>query len=386
MLRRTDRNPLAEWWWTVDRLLIGLVIALMFIGLVLSFAASPAIADRHGLPSFHFAIRQAVFMAPALAIIILTSLMSSDRIRRIAFITFGIMLVLTALTLFAGFEAKGAKRWLYIGSMSIQPSEFLKPAFVVLSAWLFAEGVKRPDMPGTLLACGPILPVVGILILQPDFGQTMLITIVWGALFFMAGMSWIWIVVFGGLGAGGIVAAYLTVSHVRNRIDGFLNPEATDTYQTDRAVESFLNGGWFGQGPGEGVIKNILPDSHTDFIFAVAGEEFGVIFCLAIVAVYAALVVRGLAQAYREEDLFRRLAVAGLSILIGLQATINMAVNLSLMPAKGMTLPFISYGGSSLISMAFAMGMVLGLTRRRPQAIALRSAPRGALLAEEPAE
>ncbi|MCB1492161.1 MAG: FtsW/RodA/SpoVE family cell cycle protein, partial [Rhodobiaceae bacterium] len=179
---------------------------------------------------------------------------------------------------------------------------------------------------------------------------------------------------------------YLTVSHVRNRIDGFLNPEATDTYQTDRAVESFLNGGWFGQGPGEGVIKNILPDSHTDFIFAVAGEEFGVIFCLAIVAVYAALVVRGLAQAYREEDLFRRLAVAGLSILIGLQATINMAVNLSLMPAKGMTLPFISYGGSSLISMAFAMGMVLGLTRRRPQAIALRSAPRGALLAEEPAE
>ncbi len=386
MLRRTDKNPLAEWWWTVDRLLIGLVLALLFTGLVLSFAASPAIAEKHGLPSFHFVIRQAFFMAPAIAVLMVTSLLKPAQIRRVALVVFVIMLAMTAATLFIGFEAKGARRWLYIGGLSIQPSEFLKPAFVVITAWLFAEGVRRPDMPGTLLACGLLLPVVGVLVLQPDFGQTMLLTIVWGALFFMAGMSWVWIVFFGTLGIGGIVGSYYTVSHVKRRIDSFLDPGSSDTYQTDRAIESFVNGGWFGRGPGEGVVKNALPDSHTDFIFAVAGEEFGAIFCLLIVAAYAGLVIRGLAQAYRDDDLFRRLATGGLCILIGLQATINMAVNLSLMPAKGMTLPFISYGGSSLVSMAFAMGMVLALTRRRAQAIALRSAPRETLAYEEPAE
>ncbi|MEM9206905.1 MAG: putative peptidoglycan glycosyltransferase FtsW, partial [Pseudomonadota bacterium] len=279
-----------------------------------------------------------------------------------------------------------AKRWLYLGGFSLQPSEFLKPAFLVLAAWLFAEGTKRPDVPATLIACLLIVPVVTPLILQPDFGQTLLIAIAWAALFFMAGMPWGWIVLLGGVGIVGSVGAYFTMDHVARRIDRFLDPSSGDTYQVDRAIESFTSGGWFGRGPGEGIVKRALPDSHTDFIFAVAGEEFGAIFCLIVVAIFAAFVVRGLSRSYRASDAFLRLAPAGLCMLIGLQATINMAVNLSLVPAKGMTLPFISYGGSSMLSLAFAGGMILGLTRRRTDPIAVRSAHADRMFAESPAE
>lgn len=385
MLRRTDKNPIANWWWTVDRLMFGAALLLIFLGVVLSFASSPAVAERLGLDSLHFVIRHAAFVPPAIAVLVATSLMRPDQVRRIAFLVFVAALILTVATLFIGTEAKGAKRWLYVAGFSLQPSEFLKPAFVVVAAWLFAEGQHRPDMPGTLLACVLLGPVIGLLVMQPDFGQTLLITCTWGAMFFMAGMSWVWIVVFGALGLGGILAAYLTTPHVASRIDRFLNPGAHDTYQIDRAIEAFVSGGWFGRGPGEGTVKQALPDSHTDFIFAVAGEEFGAVLCLVIVAVFGFVVLRGLARAYREEDPFLRLAASGLTILIGLQATINMAVNLSLIPAKGMTLPFISYGGSSLVSVAFSMGVVLALTRRRPQAIALRNAPRAMILGGEAA-
>ncbi|MEM6665174.1 MAG: putative lipid II flippase FtsW [Pseudomonadota bacterium] len=383
MLRRTDKNPISEWWWTVDRLLFALVLTLIFIGIVLSLAASPPVAERLGLSSFHFVIRHLIFVVPALCVLVVTSVLKPEHLRRLALLAFIGALILTALTLFIGLEAKGATRWLHVGPFSIQPSEILKPSLIVIAAWLFAEGGRRPDMPGHLLACLILLPAVGLLVLQPDFGQTMLIVATWGALFFMAGMSWLWIAVFGILGAGGLVLAYQMLPHVTQRIDRFLDPSSGDTFQTDRAIDSFRNGGWFGTGPGEGTVKHILPDSHTDFIFAVAGEEYGALFGLLIVAMFALLVIRGLARAYREEDAFVRYATAGLSILIGLQATINLCVNLSLLPAKGMTLPFISYGGSSLISAAFTMGMILSLTRRRPQTVALKSTPRELILAED---
>ena len=209
--------------------------------------------------------------------------------------------------------------------------------------------------------------------LQPDFGQTMLIALVWGALFFMAGMRLIWVAGLGGAAGDGPRGAYFTVPHVARRIQRFLDPGSGDTFNIDQALESFSRGGWFGRGPGEGTVKRILPESHTDFVFAVAAEEFGIVLCLLLVALFAFIVMRALRHAMRNEDPFSRFAAAGLAILFGLQSAINMAVNLHLMPAKGMTLPFISYGGSSMISLAYGMGMLLALTRERPRAQLLAS-------------
>ena len=262
---------------------------------------------------------------------------------------------------------KGARRWIF----GIQPSEFIKPAFVILAAWAFSEGARRQDVPGNLLALILLPATIVPLILQPDFGQTMLISVVWASLFFMAGLHWFWVAGIGGIGATGVVMAYRFVPHVRARIEKFLDPGngpgASDTFQVDTAMESFISGGWLGKGPGEGTFKRILPDSHTDFIFAVTGEEFGIIACLLIVALFSFIVLRGLLNAMRNEDSFCRFAAAGLVVLFGIQSAINMAVNLQLMPAKGMTLPFISYGGSSLISLALAMGFLIAVTRKRPR-------------------
>lgn len=367
MFARTDERPIARWWWTVDRVLLGAVLLLVVGGLVLSLAASPPVAQRLGLDSFHFVKRHAVYVIPALAVMFSVSLLAPRQIRRLALVVYLVGLVLLVLTLLFGAEVKGARRWFSFAGIAIQPSEFVKPAFVVLVAWAFSERLKRPDMPGNLLAILMLAAFAGLLVPQPDFGQTMLAVLVWGAMLFAAGMSWIWIAGLGGLGAGGIIAAYATIPHVRGRIDRFLDPKAGDTYQVDTAIQSFVRGGWFGRGPGEGTVKHSLPDSHTDFIFAVTAEEYGIIVCLILVAVFAFIVLRGLFHALREQDPFIRLAVTGLIVLFGMQSVINMAVNLHLMPAKGMTLPFISYGGSSIISLGYAMGMVLALTRRRPQ-------------------
>src|SRR5205823_2935044 len=248
------------------------------------------------------------------------------------------------------------------------PSEFLKPAFVILIAWLFGQSARRPEMPANTIALGLLLTTVTALVLQPDFGQTMLIALVWGALFFLAGMRMVWVVGLGGAAALGLAGAYTTIPHVARRIQRFLDPASGDTFNVDQAVESFLRGGWYGRGPGEGTIKRILPESHTDFVFAVAAEEFGIVLCLMLLALFAFIVLRGLRHALRNEEAFARFAAAGLAILFGLQSAINMAVNVHLMPAKGMTLPFISYGGSSMISLAWGMGMLLALTRERPRA------------------
>lgn len=372
MMSRADRTVLSEWWWTVDRLLLGSLFVLMMIGIVLCLAASPPIAARLGIADpFHFVQRQVLFLVPAAIVLVGTSFLSPRTIRRVCILVFLTFLALLFATLVIGPEVKGARRWLMIAGITIQPSEFIKPAFVVLAAWLFSESSKRPEMPAQTLAIG-LLGIVALpLVLQPDFGQTMLVCLVWGALFFLAGLRWIWVVGLMGSAVGGAMVAYNFVPHVRKRIDRFLDPATGDTYQIDTALESFRHGGWLGQGPGEGTVKRILPDGHTDFIFAVAAEEFGIILCLILLSLFAFIIIRSLMRAVDEQDPFSRFAATGLALLFGLQASINMMVNVHLMPAKGMTLPFISYGGSSLISLAFGMGMLLAFSRRRPGAAAL---------------
>jgi cell division protein FtsW len=367
-ITRADRSVLSDWWFTVDRLMFFGLLILMGTGLVLSLAASPPIAARFNLEPFYFVRRQAALLVPAIAIMFGASTLTPKQIRRASLIIFIVGIGLMILTMFVGPEIKGARRWLQLGFVSIQPSEFVKPAFVVLTAWLFSESQKRSDVPGIQLAILLYGVFVLLLVLEPDFGQTLLVSLVWVALFFMAGIDLLWIGALGLAGIAGVASAYIFVPHVASRIDRFLNPASGDTYQADRAFESFQHGGWFGRGPGEGTVKDVLPDSHTDYIFAVTAEEYGLIACILLVALFAFIVLRGLSRASQETDGFIRHAVAGLIMLFGLQALINMSVNVGLLPAKGMTLPFISYGGSSLLAMALTMGFALGLTRRRPTA------------------
>ncbi len=368
MVSRAQRTPFGEWWWTVDRLTLAAIGALMLAGVVLSLAASPPVAGRLGLDPFYFVNRHILYLFPTIAIMLGVSFLNPRQIRRLSVLVFVASLVLVAATPVFGPEIKGARRWLIIFGMNIQPSEFLKPAFVILVAWLFGESARRPDMPANTFALALLLLVVALLVLQPDFGQTMLIVLVWSALFFMAGMRLIWVFGLAGVAGVGLLSAYYTVPHVARRIQRFLDPGSGDTFNIDIATESFMRGGWFGRGPGEGTVKRLLPESHTDFVFAVAAEEFGVALCLVLAALFAFIVVRALIRAMRNDDAFTRFAAAGLAILFGLQSAINMAVNLHLIPAKGMTLPFISYGGSSMLSLAYAMGMLLALTREQPRA------------------
>jgi len=368
MLSRLDKSPVATWWWTIDRWFLAAFLSLMGLGIVLSFAASPAVADRIGLDTFHFATRQIIFMLPALAAMLAVSFLDARQVRRLALIMLAVMLVMMVAVLFVGVEVKGARRWISLVGVSIQPSEFMKPAFVIICAWFFAERARRPEFPGGLLAMGLLGVVLTLLVAQPDLGQTILTLGTWGVMFFMAGMSWFWILLLGAVGAGGAFMAYLVFPHVAGRIDRFVTGEG-DTFQVDMGRDAVINGGWFGVGPGEGTVKKMIPDSHADFVFAVAGEEFGIVLCFIIVALFAFIVMRGLNIALKEHDDFTRFSVAGLVSVFGFQSIINMGVNLQLMPAKGMTLPFISYGGSSLIAVAISMGMVLALSRKRPETL-----------------
>jgi cell division protein FtsW len=366
MVSRADRGPLADWFWTIDRFFLVAFVLLMGVGFMLSFAASPAVAERIGLDSFHFVERHALFLLPSLMVMIGLSFLTPRQVRRTAIVLLIISLALMVLALFFGVEVKGSRRWIGVGMFSIQPSEFMKPAFVVVCAWLFAEHARQPEIPGNLFAIILFGIVAALLVAQPDLGQTILTSVVWGGMFFMAGMPWLWIVMLGGVGAGGILTAYYMLPHVTARFDKFLTGEG-DRFQIETAHEAILQGGWFGQGPGEGIVKRILPDSHTDFVFSVAAEEFGIIFCMALVAIFAFIVLRGLNHAFKERNDFNRFAVAGLVLQIGMQSLINIGVNLELMPAKGMTLPLISYGGSSMIAIGITAGFILALTRHRPE-------------------
>ncbi|MDP2122165.1 MAG: putative lipid II flippase FtsW [Hoeflea sp.] len=372
MVSRVERGPVADWFWTIDRLFLATFIGLMGIGLMMSFAASPAVAERLGLDSFHFVTRHGFFLLPALAVMVGVSFLTPRQVRRVALVVLAGSIALMVLALFFGVEIKGSRRWMSILGISVQPSEFMKPAFVIICAWLFSERSRHPEIPGNLFAIILFGIVTALLVAQPDLGQTMLVAAVWGGMFFMAGMSWFWIVLLGGAAVGGFIAAYFMFPHVAGRINGFLFGEG-DSFQVDTAREAIIRGDWFGQGPGEGTIKRILPDSHTDFVFSVAAEEFGIVFCMVLVMLFGFVVIRGLVRAGREQDEFTRLAVAGLALLVGFQSFINIGVNLELLPAKGMTLPLISYGGSSMIAVAITAGFMLALTRRRPES---RAKPR----------
>ncbi|NWH08420.1 MAG: putative lipid II flippase FtsW [Alphaproteobacteria bacterium] len=364
---RSDKNALSEWWWTVDRLMLAAVFALILSGIVFVLAASPAIARRNDFESFHFVWRQLSFLAPSVALMLFASLLTPKEVRRVAVGVFCASFILMIAVLFVGTEIKGAHRWLSLGPMSLQPSEFAKPAFLVVSAWLLARAAGGRSV--SLIAAITLLGgVCGVLMLQPDFGQTMLICVTWAAMFFMAGMSMWWIAVFGMAGIGLAFGAYTMLPHVSARVDRFLAPDQSGTDQVAVALKAVSAGGFFGVGPGEGLMKHRVPDAHTDFIFSVIAEEFGAVTCLLIAGLFAFIIMRGLTRAQEVRDPFVQLAIAGLSLLIGLQAMINMAVNLSLLPAKGMTLPFVSYGGSSLLATCFTMGLLLALLRRRPQA------------------
>ncbi|MEC8563426.1 MAG: putative peptidoglycan glycosyltransferase FtsW [Pseudomonadota bacterium] len=364
-LARTDTSLLGRWWWTVDRWLITCLLLIIAMGAILVLAASPSVAERIGLDAYHFVRRQFIILPLALTVMFAVSLLSPLQVRRLAAIGFLGCVVLLALTPLVGAEIKGARRWISLAGMSLQVSEFVKPCLAVISAWMFAEWRRRPEFPGHAVAIALYTAVVGLLLLQPDFGQSVLITLVFIGQFFLAGLPVAWLVATGALGLAGLVGAYFMFPHVTSRVNRFLDPTSGDTYQVDRSLEAFINGGFLGTGPGEGEIKQLLPDAHADFIFSVAGEEFGAITCLLIIVLFGFVVLRGFSRLFADGSLFVLLAGAGLLMQFGLQALVHMASALQLAPAKGMTLPFISYGGSSLIALALAMGMALALTRRR---------------------
>lgn len=368
MITRADRDPIANWWWTIDRSIFAACLILMGIGIMLSFAASPTIAKKIGIAdSFYFVRWHIIFSIAAFFTMVTISFFSLPNIRRLCALLLIVTLALMVATLFWGPELKGARRWILLFGFSVQASEFMKPAFVVMSAWLFSEQICRRGILGYILATLLYAICCVLLVLQPDIGQTILISATWGGLFFIAGVPLTVIFFFLILGAVGIVFAYLFLPHVRDRINGFLTGEG-DTFQVDVGREAILNGGWFGQGPGEGTVKRIIPDSHTDFVFSVAAEEYGIILCLFIMMLFAFIVMRSLYIAMNTRDSFIRLGITGIAMMIGFQSAINMAVNLHLIPPKGMTLPFISYGGSSMVAIAVSMGILLSLTRRWPEA------------------
>lgn len=366
---RADRSRLGVWWWTTDHWMLGALAALIIMGVMLSFASSPAAAARIGLSfPFHFAIRQAVFAVLGSAILLGVSMLSPRGVRRTAFFVYlGAILIMAALP-FIGHEAKGATRWIHLGGLTLQPSEFMKPALIVLVSWMFAEGQKGEGVPGISIAFGLYGLAVVLLLLEPDVGQTVLITVAFGAAFWMAGVPMSWVMGLGGVAVAGLMSTYFLFDHVHARVQKFLSPEQADTHQITRASEAIAAGGLIGRGPGEGVMKRHVPDLHTDFIYSVAAEEYGLVISLVLIGLFALVAVRGLYKAMKLSDPFEQVAAAGLFVLVGQQAFINIAVNLNMIPTKGMTLPFISYGGSSMLAMGLTLGMGLALIRKRPGA------------------
>lgn len=365
-LARTDNSVLARWWWTVDRWNLAALIVLAVTGAVMTLAASPPVATRLGLDTYHFAGRQIVFLGAGLCIAVTVSLLAPTGIRRLAMLITAAAVALMVAVLVVGPEIKGATRWLTVGGFSLQPSEFVKPGLAVTAAWFFSQARLHEGYPGNIVATGLFLMVAALLLMQPDVGMTMVVAAVWGVQFFLAGLPLLLVLGIGLAFLASSVGAYFIFGHVRARVDRFFDPQATEGYQVMRSLDAFKNGGLAGRGPGEGRVKEVLPDAHTDFIFAVAGEEFGMFVCVAIVCVFAFIVIRGMARVYRDDNLFVMLAAAGLLVQFAVQAMINLASTLHLIPPKGMTLPFVSYGGSSTIAVALGLGMILALTRARP--------------------
>jgi len=364
-IARTDTSLVGRWWWTIDRWTLAALASIVVVGAVLTLAASPPEAERLGFDTFYFAHRQFVFLGMAVTVIFAISFLSPRNIRRLAVFSMVGAIILMVATLFLGTEIKGATRWLHIGSYSLQASEFVKPGFAVVCAWMFSEQRLDGRFHGYAISTGLFLFVVGLLLMQPDVGMSVVIAAMWGVQFFVAGLPLLLVLGIGFAFLAGTVGMYFAFGHVQARVDRFLDPAGGKSYQVSRALEAFYNGGWAGRGPGEGRVKEVLPDAHSDFIFAVAGEEFGLVLCLALVALFAFVVLRGFSRVLKSDDLYVLLATTGLLVQFAVQVIINMASNINLMPPKGMTLPFISYGGSSTLALALGMGMVLALTRDR---------------------
>ena len=362
---RTERGLLARWWWTVDHGLLAGLGFLALSGLVFVLAASPPVATRLGLPPLHFAGRHALFLLPAALLLFGASLLSPKGVYRLAIGLLAISLCMLALTLLIGPETNGARRWLPIGGLVLQPGEFAKPALVVVVAALLARAPGLGNFaPGALLTG----LVVILLLSQPNVGMALMVAALFAVQLFLAGLPWLMVLGFAALGVAGLWQAYLFFPHVADRIDRFMDPSSGDHYQVGLALEAVSGAAWFGSGPGEGQVKYLLPDAHSDFVFAVIAEEFGLIACVALLGVFGFVTLRGLQRTEMVADRFAMLAAGGLLAHFGLQAIGNIGVNLSVLPATGMTLPFISYGGSSLCALALGMGLFLALTRRRPSA------------------
>ncbi|MCL4188284.1 MAG: putative lipid II flippase FtsW [Rhodobacteraceae bacterium] len=365
---RGGEAVLPRWWRTVDKVTLGCILALFAIGILLGLAASPPLATRNGLTPFYYVQRQAFFGVLTVGVILAASMQTPAVLRRLGVV--GFLAAFAALALLPAFGTdfgKGAVRWFSLGFASVQPSEFLKPLFVVLVAWLMAAAQEAGGPPGRLMSFMVALAVVALLALQPDFGQAALVLFAWAVMYFVAGAPVVLIVAIAGLAAAGGVLAYNASEHFARRIDGFLAPEIDPRTQLGYATNAIQEGGLFGVGVGEGQVKWSLPDAHTDFIIAVAAEEYGVVLVLAILALFATVAFRSLLRLRRERDPFTRLAGTGLTCILAAQAMINMGVAVRMLPAKGMTLPFVSYGGSSLIAMGLMVGMLLAFTRLRPQ-------------------
>ena len=358
-----NRNILANWWWTVDKTLLLCLSLLLVTGTLLTFSASPAVAERIGLGSYYFVKRHLLFAPVAFAVMIFFSMQRLKFIRRMALIGYLAAMFLVICTFFFGEQNKGASRWLVIFGFSLQPSEFVKPFFIVTAAWLFDGQRRHPEFPGNMLSVALFLFTALLIVRQPDVGMTIVISAVWLFQFFLSGMPWQGLVLAGFLGIGALTAAYFAFPHFQIRLHQFLASGNELSYQVKKSLEAFQSGSLFGRGPGEGVVRSSIPDAHTDFIYAVAGEEYGVFLCLAIVVLYLIIVVRSMIISCKDNNLFIILSASGLAASFGLQSVINMASTLHLMPTKGMTLPFISYGGSSLVSIGFAFGIILGLTK-----------------------
>lgn len=373
-LARTDRSVLAEWRRTIDWPILIACTMLMGAGLLLSLSAGPPAAAKIGFSPYHYVYRHIAFVGVSAGVLVAASMLSVRWARRWSAAIFLGALVLMAWVLFFGHEAKGAQRWIRLAGFSLQPSELIKPAIIVLAGWLLAQRELFPRGPWAALAFGLYALALGLLLLQPDVGQSFLLTAAFVITFFVSGLPWRWAAGFaaGGVGLAGLL--YMTLAHVRFRVQSFLSPSQYDTYQIEKASEAIANGGLFGAGPGEGAIKFQLPDAHTDFIYSVLSEEFGLVAALGLLSLYALIVTRGCLLAARLENPYPRAAATGLFALFGLQAAINISVNVSLIPPKGMTLPFVSSGGSSLVGTALTLGLALALIRRRGARIRWRRA------------
>ncbi len=373
-MARTDRSVLAEWRRTIDWPILVACGLLVGVGMLLSLSAGPPAADRHGFEPYHYVYRHIAFIAAAMFVLIGTSMLSVRWARRWSASIFLGAFLLMAWVLMFGHSAGGAQRWIRLAGFSLQPSEMIKPALIVLTGWLLAQRALFPRGPWAILSFSFYATTLGLLLLQPDVGQSALLTAAFVITFFVSGLPWRWAAGFAGGGVALAGVLYLTLPHVRFRVQSFIFPSQNDTYQIDKASDAIANGGMFGVGPGEGTVKYTLPDAHTDFIYSVLSEEFGLIAALGLLVLYGLIVMRGCLLAARLEDPYPRAAATGLFALFGLQAAINIAVNVSLIPPKGMTLPFVSSGGSSLVGTALTLGLALALIRRRGARIRWRRA------------